>query len=225
VMSGIKKVALLRAFLLVGAVNALQTWSITPSPGCSEDMDCEMSQGVCNNEYSNCNFCDYDGVCKPGCSTDANCQKESPCVACDGQHLCQYYGCPYVVEIIVKTENCSGCATGNKEEGLQLQLTGLLGLTECKTENLDNPDAQDYTSGSVAHFGKDGGLGGCWTDLNQAIESGSIAWTGSGTWVPESENPICVDFFGDDNLNYCCQLGQALTSADGFKPLSNCHPV
>ena len=83
-------------------------------------------------------------------------------MACDGQHLCQYYGCPYVVEIIVKTENCSGCATGNKEEGLQLQLTGLLGLTECKTENLDNPDAQDYTSGSVAHFGKDGGLGGCW---------------------------------------------------------------
>ena len=49
-----------------------------------------------------------------------------------------------------------------EEECLQLQLTGLLGLTECKTENLDNPDAQDYTSGSVAHFGKDGGLGGCW---------------------------------------------------------------
>ena len=65
-MSGIKKVALLRAFLLMGAVNALQTWPITPSLGCSEDTDCEMSQDVCNNEYSNCNFCDYDGVCKPG---------------------------------------------------------------------------------------------------------------------------------------------------------------
>ena len=64
-MSGIKKVALLRAFLLVGAVNALQTWPITPAAGCSEDTDCEMSEGVCNNDYSNCNYCD-EGTCKPG---------------------------------------------------------------------------------------------------------------------------------------------------------------
>ena len=42
-----------------------------------------------------------------------------------------------------------------------MQLTGLLGLTDCITDNLDNPDAHDYGSGSVAHFGKDGGLGGC----------------------------------------------------------------
>ena len=62
-------------------------------------------------------------------------------------------------------------------------------------------------------------------DLNQAVNSGSIAWTGAGTWTPESQNTICVDFYGEDNQNYCCQLGQALTSADGFKPLSNCHPV
>merc|ERR1712010_387881 len=83
----------------------------------------------------------------------------------------------------------------------------------------------DYGSGSVAHFGKDSGLGGCGIDLNQAVDHGSIAWTGAGTWTPESQDTICVDFYGDDNQNYCCQLGQALTSADGFKPLSNCNPV
>ena len=62
-------------------------------------------------------------------------------------------------------------------------------------------------------------------DLNQAVDSGSIAWTGAGRWTPESQDTICVDFYGDDNQNYCCQLGEALTSADGFKPLSNCHPA
>ena len=162
-------------------------------------------------------------------------------MVCDGQHICQQTCCPsYVVEIIVKTKSCSGCGTGNKEQGLQVQLTGLLGLSECTTDNLDNDDAHDYGSGSVAHFGPDGGLGGCWVsltdkiyvddlslkvDLFQAVESGSVAWTGAGTWTPESEDTVCVDFYGENNLNYCCQLGQALTSADGFKPLSNCHAV
>ena len=118
--------------------------------------------------------------------------------------------------------------------------TGLLGLTECTTDNLDNDDAHDYGSRSVAHFGLDGGLGGCWVcwpdirypddgylkvDLNQAVESGSVAWTGAGTWSPENEDTICVDFYGENNQNYCCQLDQALTSVDGFKPLSNCHAV
>ena len=70
-----------------------------------------------------------------------------------------------MVEIIVKTKSCSGCGTGNKEQGLQVQLTGLLGLTECTTDNLDNDDAHDYGGGSVAHFGLDGGLGGCWVSL------------------------------------------------------------
>ena len=89
-------------------------------------------------------------------------------MVCTGQHLCASCGCvAEVVDLIVKTESCSGCATGNKEEGLQVQLTGLLGLADCITDNLDNPDAHDYGSGSVAHFGKNGGLGGCmvcWPD-------------------------------------------------------------
>ena len=92
-------------------------------------------------------------------------------MVCDGEHLCQQPGRPIVFDIIVKTKSCSGCATGNTEQGLQVQLSGLLGLTQCTTDNLDNPDAHDYGSGSVAHFGKDSGLGGCgvsWTNPRYA---------------------------------------------------------
>ena len=69
-MSQIKKVAL-GAFML-GAVSALQTrptgglseQSVATS-GCNTDTDCEMSNAVCNNDYSNCSYCD-EGACKPG---------------------------------------------------------------------------------------------------------------------------------------------------------------
>merc|ERR1712192_108593 len=110
-------------------------------------------------------------------------------MVCDGQHLCQQPGRPIVFDIIVKTKSCSGCATGNVEQGLQVQLTGLLGLTECTTDNLDNPDAHDYGSGAVAHGGTDSGLGGCGIDLNQAVDSGSVAWTGAGTWTQRARTP------------------------------------
>ena len=93
-----------------------------------------------------------------GCATDANCQGD---MVCDGAYLCQQPGKPIVFDLIVKTKSCSGCATGNVEHGLQVKLTGLLGLTNCTTDNLDNPDAHDYGSGAVAHFGRDSGLGGC----------------------------------------------------------------
>ena len=87
-------------------------------------------------------------------------------MVCDGAHLCKQPGRPIVFDLIVKTKSCSGCATGNAEQGLQVQLNGLLGLTQCTTDNLDNPDAHDYGSGSVAHFGKDSGLGGCGVSLS-----------------------------------------------------------
>jgi len=135
-MSGIKKVASW-AFIL-GAVSALQTRpngrlseQSFASSVCNTDTECEMSNAVCNNDYSNCSYCD-EGACRPGCSADANCQA---CMVCDGQHLCQQTCCPsYVVEIIVKTKSCSGYVTGTKEQGLLVQLTGLLGLTQCTTD-------------------------------------------------------------------------------------------
>ena len=111
-------------------------------------------------------------------------------MVCDGEHLCQQPGRPIVFDIIVKTKSCSGCATGNTEQGLQVQLSGLLGLTECTTDNLDNPDAHDYASGSVAHFGKDSGLGGCgvsWTNPRCAeLTFPSTRLTSTKLWTAEA---------------------------------------
>ena len=96
----------------------------------------------------------------PGCSSDANCPY--PDLVCDGNHLCQQADIgSVVVDLIVKTKNCSGCAEGNVEQGLVVHLIGLLGLNQCTTDKLDNLDAHDYSNGSVAHFGGDSGLGGC----------------------------------------------------------------
>ena len=95
----------------------------------------------------------------PGCSSDANC---FPGLFCVGDHLCQAADIgAVVVDLIVKTKNCSGCLEGNVEQGLVVHLIGLLGLNQCTTDNLDNLDAHDYSSGSVAHFGRYSGLGGC----------------------------------------------------------------
>ena len=111
-------------------------------------------------------------------------------MVCDGEHLCQQPGRPIVFDIIVKTKSCSGCATGNTEQGLQVQLSGLLGLTECTTDNLDNPDAHDYASGSVAHFGKDSGLGGCgvsWANPRCAeLTFPSTRLTSTKLWTAEA---------------------------------------
>ena len=147
----------------------------TPTPQCVADSDCEMSDGICNNDYTNCNYCNATEGCLPGrwglvklitvsflfagCSTDANCQGDMVCVT--AEHVCKQPGAPIVVDMMVKTKSCSGCDSGNTENGLQVQLTGLAGLADCTTDNLDNPDAHDYAPGSVAHFGSDGGLGGC----------------------------------------------------------------
>ena len=95
----------------------------------------------------------------PGCSSDANCPTG---LICDGDHLCQAADIgAVVVDLIVKTKNCSGCAEGNVEQGLVVHLIGLLGLNQCTTDNLDNLEAHDYSSGSVAHFGRYSGIGGC----------------------------------------------------------------
>ena len=65
------------------------------------------------------------------------------------------------MDLIVKTKNCSGCAEGSVEQGVVVHLIGLWGLNQCTTDNVDNLEAYAYSSGSVAHFGRYSGLGGC----------------------------------------------------------------
>jgi hypothetical protein len=47
------------------------------------------------------------------------------------------------------------------EPGLKLELTGLMGLATCTTDNLDNPDQQDFKDGATAVFDNHHGIGGC----------------------------------------------------------------
>ena len=56
-----------------------------------------------------------------------------------------------LARIEVKTLNCTGCSPGDKEQGLQLHLTGP-GSVECTTGNLDNEDVHDYDFYSVSQF-------------------------------------------------------------------------
>ena len=116
------------------------------------------------------------------------------------------------MDLIVKTKNCSGCAEGSVEQGVVVHLIGLWGLNQCTTDNVDNLEAYAYSSGSVAHFGRDSGLGRC--GVSQLKQIFSVlhlpsfrltltncwrveALDGPGTLTPESQNTICVDFYGD----------------------------
>ena len=94
------------------------------------------------------------------------------------------------MDLIVKTKNCSGCLEGNVEQGLVVHLIGFWGLNQCTTDNLDNLDAHDYSSGSVAHFGRDSGLGGCGVSQLQQIFSfldlPSFRLTSTNRWRVEA---------------------------------------
>jgi hypothetical protein len=59
-------------------------------------------------------------------------------------------------------------------------------------------------------------------DLFQSVDSANAAWTGPGTWTPESQDTVCVDFFGDGNPTCCCSLASALNKEDGMVPMQGC---
>jgi len=60
-----------------------------PIPGyCAGNNMCDNWNGICdiaNNPYTTCFYCDADHTCKPGCSTDANCEAG---YVCNNNHLC-----------------------------------------------------------------------------------------------------------------------------------------
>jgi len=201
-----------------------------PRPVCVSDNECNNDTSVvCNMDYDNCFYCDAeDGECKPGCSDDQNCPDEAP--MCSGDHTCKPSGFPVLTRIAVNTKSCSGCSNSNVEEGLQLHLVGRYGA-ECSTNSLDNTDQIDYTTNHEAVFngtilgGKDDhGLGGCNNyDLNVGLTAGTATWTGDGSWTPQTDKPICINFYDpeDNKPTCCCNLGQqSLSSSDGATDLS-----
>ena len=60
-------------------------------------------------------------------------------------------GEPSITTITLKTSSCSGCSSGNVEQGLMLHLEGR-GSGQCDTDSLDNMDKHDYGAGSTAQF-------------------------------------------------------------------------
>ena len=56
-----------------------------------------------------------------------------------------------LARIDVKTINCTGCSSGDEEQGLQLHLVGP-GFVECTTGNLDNEGIHDYDFYHVSQF-------------------------------------------------------------------------
>jgi len=202
---------------------------IPPRPACISNNECNNDTSVvCNQDYDNCFYCDDEaGECTPGCADNQNCPDEAP--VCGNDHRCKPYGLPVLTKITAKTKSCSGCSNSNVEEGLQLHLVGRWGV-ECSTDSLDNTDQIDYASNHVATFngtilgGKDNhGLGQCDNfDLNVGLDSATASWTGAGTWTPQSDKPICINFFDPDNNKptCCCNLPQSsLSSSDGAKDL------
>eukprot|EP00090_Calanus_glacialis_P026959 TRINITY_DN4239_c0_g1_i1.p1 TRINITY_DN4239_c0_g1~~TRINITY_DN4239_c0_g1_i1.p1 ORF type:complete len:707 (-),score=115.83 TRINITY_DN4239_c0_g1_i1:41-1879(-) len=201
-----------------------------PRPTCVSDNECNNDTSVvCNMDYDNCFYCDSDdGECKPGCSDDQNCPDEAP--SCSGDHTCKPSGFPVLTRIAVNTKTCSGCSNSNVEEGLQLHLVGRYGA-ECSTNSLDNSGQVDYTSNHEAVFNgtilggsDDHGLGGCNNyDLNVGLTAGTATWTGEGTWTPQADKPICINFYDpeDNKPTCCCNLSQqSLSNSDGATDLS-----
>jgi len=188
---------------------------------CTVDDDCNEDPNVlCDPTYSNCFYC-MGTICRHGCAANVNCGGEPE--MCNGKHVCEHNDKPVVVEITVKTEACQGCSSNLKEEGLKLQLTGLLGLANCTTDNLDNKHHHDYASHHTAVFDSRDGIGGCGIDLYQSVDAAMAMWTGAGVWTPNSQDTVCVDFFGSFNPNCCCSLNHPISTKDGWVSLTNCH--
>jgi len=202
-----------------------------PRPECVNDNECNNNTAVvCNEEYDNCFYCDEEeGKCKPGCSDDQNCPGDVP--ICTGQHICAPQGLPVLTKITVKTKSCDGCASSNVEQGLQLHLDGRYG-TECSTNSLDNSDRVDYSANNVAVFNStilggndDHGLGGCNNfDLNVGVTGATATWTGEGTWTPQADKPICVNFYDpeDNKPTCCCDMSKKSLSSKDFVSDLNC---
>merc|ERR1712226_973056 len=111
---------------------------------------------------------------------------------------CVHNGDPVVVEIAVKTAACQACTVHPHEIGMKVQLTGLMGLVNCTTDNLDKKDQHDYVAGHTAVFSSLDGIGGCGIDLYQSVSSAMVLWSGPGVWTPNTQDTVCVDFYGSE---------------------------
>jgi len=194
---------------------------------CSDDAYCNQGLAdpplcdVENMPYTTCFYCE-GGECLPGCVTNANCPATYTC----SNHVCSPTpGSVLINSITVKTKSCTGCDPNN--EGVSLNLRGQVAVgaldgIPCTAKNLDHTGVTDYDSGDAKFGGvadKDP-LGGCYqAPLNGELLGGTLAWNGAGTWTPEKEVAVCVDWSSDTKFAFSCD---ATPYADHWN-LVNCH--
>lgn len=202
-----------------------------PEGECDAMRPCDQVNGICNDNYDNCDWCDLNSKeCKPGCDSDANCLGAMIC----SQHSCTNVGNSGLTNITINTETCSQCPgsgnpLGTEEGGVKVMLLGEYG-TSCESNGLDNLERVDYDNGKTSFFdgapaddGDDDGLGGCKNaDLNYGLTGGSATWTGKGTWTGSASETICIDFYGDDKPSCCCNLMQSTLAQDESSELTGC---
>ena len=88
---------------------------------CSEERPCEGANAVCDEDYTNCQYCDLEALeCKPGCETDDNCPTTAPTCS---NHNCVIVSINGIVNITVSTETCSDCEGSGNPLGFVRRLT------------------------------------------------------------------------------------------------------
>jgi len=195
---------------------------------CSDDAYCNQGLSdppICdvgNKPYTTCFYCD-GGECLPGCVTTDNCPASYTC----SNNVCQASpGSVLINSITVKTKSCSGC--DGSAEGLTVTLKGQISVgyengLPCTANLLDHEGVTDYVPGQEAVFGGEDDqetMGGCYeAPLNGELLGGTLTWNQAGTWEPEQQRAVCVDWSTETKYAWSCD---ATKYGDHFN-LVNCH--
>ena len=93
---------------------------------CDAERPCEGSDSVCNEDYTNCQYCDLEALeCKPGCETDDNCPSTAPTCSNSNCVIVRPNG---IVNITISTETCSDCEGSGNPLGYVRRLNSVIFL-------------------------------------------------------------------------------------------------
>merc|ERR1712055_1012486 len=160
-----------------------------------------------------------------GCGADTECEAGQSCV----MRQCRNPVQGDLIRIDVKTKSCDGCTQDTEEDGLIVTLNDDTGKT-CISSVLDKENIVDYNPGKTAPFlaVHGDGMDNCrYADLSTHVSSGSVEWTGAGTWIGSSHNTLCFYFFDDSSTYYkifnCCDLDNNVLTKGVGSSLTNCR--
>merc|ERR1719175_494443 len=86
----------------------------------------------------------------------------------------------------------------------------------CATNKMDHAGSTDFGPGSAEFNGRRNGqedpaeknmMGGCYEGpLNAQVNGGSVSWEGEGTWEPQANAGVCVDWRDQASFAFACDL-------------------